>query len=462
MTKQLAKEIGKTLTPPKDFFKWCESQIPIYKWQNKQQTIISSNREHGEVIEKRLTKNSRLDFREKFYPFGIILVSKNRIEIQSYGYWLDVKGGEEKLEYRLTNFERFSNNKHIQAHTGYHNSWYHGLLSNYGYMSGAYTNTVFYPNNWQSKLKNNRDIKYLTLPRIQRKDINRIYKYRYEIEYLQKIGNKRLANNIMFTGKLPYGKDYYSTADMTIITKNWLKKNKSLLKKSDESFNKIMIQLYMAKRNIVMIDNLDRLLHYKQLMKLPKEVNWNKFQKWFIQQGKTFNYYMDYLNMLNELNITLNDNQVIFPKDLEKAHDNAVDIINQINADKRAKFLAEQKHQQELEEIAYQKRFKQLLKLEKEIDEFVFLVPKDIQEIIQEGNALHHCVGSSTYINDHKKGKTNIIFIRQKDEVEKPYFTLEYKNQHVAQVQGKYNRETVPNDLQKAINKWEDKIKRIS
>lgn len=448
MTNQLAKEIGKTLTPPKDFFKWCESQIPIYIWKNKQQMIISSNREHGEVIEKRLTKNSRLDFREKFYPFGIILVSKNRIEIQSYGYWLDVKGGEEKLEYRLTNFERFSNNKHIQAHTGYHNSWYHGLLSNYGYMSGAYTNTIFYPNNWQSKLKNNRDIKYLTLPRIQRQDISRIYKYRYEIEYLQKIGNKRLAKNIMFTGKLPYGKDYYSTVDMTIINKNWLKKNKSLLKNSDKSFNEIMIELYLQKRNIKMIDNIDRLVHYKQLKKLPNEINLRKFINYLEEQKFSFDYYLDYIYMLQELETPLTSDLVIFPKDIRKAHDDLVSVIGKLK--------------RELEEKEYEKRQKSLQKYEQEIDEFMFLVPKDLQEIVNEGNALHHCVGGKHYLDNHTKGNTNIIFIRQKDEVEKPYFTLEYKNQHVAQVQGKYNRETVPDDLQKAINKWEDKIKRIS
>lgn len=448
MTNQLAKEIGKTLTPPKDFFKWCESQIPIYIWKNKQQMITSSNREHGEVIEKRLTKNSRLDFREKFYPFGIILVSKNRIEIQSYGYWLDVKGGEEKLEYRLTNFERFSNNKHIQAHTGYHNSWYHGLLSNYGYMSGAYTNTIFYPNNWQSELKNNRDIKYLTLPRIQRQDISRIYKYRYEIEYLQKIGNKRLAKNIMFTGKLPYGKDYYSTVDMTIINKNWLKKNKSLLKNSDKSFNEIMIELYLQKRNIKMIDNIDRLVHYKQLKKLPNEINLRKFINYLEEQKFSFDYYLDYIYMLQELETPLTSDLVIFPKDIRKAHDDLVSVIGKLK--------------RELEEKEYEKRQKSLQKYEQEIDEFMFLVPKDLQEIVNEGNALHHCVGGKHYLDNHTKGNTNIIFIRQKDEVEKPYFTLEYKNQHVAQVQGKYNRETVPDDLQKAINKWEDKIKRIS
>lgn len=448
MTNQLTKEIGKTLTPPKDFFKWCESQIPIYKWQNKQQTIISSNREHGEVIEKRLTKNSRLDFREKFYPFGIILVSKNRIEIQSYGYWLDVKGGEEKLEYRLTNFERFSNNKHIQAHTGYHNSWYHGLLSNYGYMSGAYTNTVFYPNNWQSKLKNNRDIKYLTLPRIQRQDINRIYKYRYEIEYLQKIGNKRLANNIMFTGKLPYGKDYYSTADMTIITRNWLQSHKSLLKNSDKTFNEIMIELYLQKRNIKMIDNIDRLIHYKQLKKLPKEIKLNKFINYLEEQKFSFDYYLDYIYMLQELKTPLKSDLVLFPKELTKAHDDLVNVIGKL--------------ERELEEKAYQKRLPKIRKYEQEIDEFLFLVPKELQEIVNEGNQLSHCVGSKRYLDNHLNGSTNIIFIRQKDNINKSYFTLEYKNQRVAQVQGYEDKATVPESVKQAINKWEDKIKRIS
>ncbi|EAC3539362.1 hypothetical protein CBA12_15395 [Listeria monocytogenes] len=448
MTNQLAKEIGKTLTPPKDFFKWCESQIPIFEWSNKEKTIKSSERTGCELIKKRLTKNSRLTFSVKFYQFSIILVSKNRIEIQSHDYWQEIKEGKEILSKRLTNFERFENGKHIKAYNTYNNQWDNGLRTSYGFMSGNYTNTIFYPNNWQSKLKNNRDLKYLTLPRIQRQDISRIYKYRYEIEYLQKIGNKRLAENIMFTGKLPYGKDYYSTVDMTTINKNWLKKNKSLLKKSDKSFNEIMIQLYLETRNIKMIDNLDRLIHYKQLKKLPKEINLRKFINYLKEQKFSFDYYLDYIYMLQELETPLISDLIIFPKDIRKAHDDLVSVIGKL--------------ERELEEKEYEKRQKSLQKYEQEIDEFMFLVPKDLQEIVNEGNALHHCVGGKHYLDNHTKGNTNIIFIRQKEKVEKPYFTLEYKNQHVAQVQGKYNRETVPNDLQKAINKWEDKIKRIS
>ncbi|MBO0444307.1 PcfJ domain-containing protein [Vagococcus fluvialis] len=448
MTNQLSKEIGKTLTPPKDFFKWCESQIPIFEWSNKEKTIKSSERTDCELIKKRLTKNSRLTFSVKFYQFSIILVSKNRIEIQSHDYWQEIKEGKEILSKRLTNFERFENGKHIKAYNTYNNQWDNGLRTSYGFMSGNYTNTIFYPNNWQSKLKNNRDLKYLTLPRIQRQDISRIYKYRYEIEYLQKIGNKRLAENIMFTGKLPYGTDYYSTVDMTTINKNWLKKNKSLLKNSDKSFNEIMLELCFKKQNIKMIDNIARLVHYKQLKKLPKEISLNKFINYFKKNNFSIDYYLDYIYMLQELGTPLKSDLVIFPKDIKKAHDDLVSVIGKL--------------ERELEEKAYQKQLPKIRKYEQEIDEFMFLVPKDLQEIVNEGNALHHCVGGKHYLDNHTKGNTNIIFIRQKDEVEKPYFTLEYKNQHVAQVQGKYNRETVPNDLQKAINKWEDKIKRIS
>lgn len=249
----LTKTIGKPLTPPKNFFKWCERQIPTYQWSNKHQTIKASERTDCRIIKKRLTKNSCLTFPDKFYPFAIILVSKNRIEIQSYGYWHEIKDGKEIITSRLTNFECFSNGQHIKANH-WDNHFYNGLLSNYGFMSGAYTNTVFYPNNWQDKFKQNRDMKYIDLPRIQRQEISRIYKYRYEIEYLQKIGNRILSDNIMFTGKLPYGKDYYSTADMTIITRNWLKGHKSLLKNSDKTFNEIMIEIYLQKRNIKMID----------------------------------------------------------------------------------------------------------------------------------------------------------------------------------------------------------------
>lgn len=206
---------------------------------------------------------------------------------------------------------------------------------------------------------------------------------------------------------------------------------------------------------------------------LPKEVRLAKFQTYFLKQDRPFRYYIDYLDMTKELKIPLNDDNVIFPKDLTKAHNDRVNTINLIRQEEYKRH--QEKYQRELKkqqlkkarkqrknEKAYQKRIKQVMKFEQEIDEFVFLVPKDLQEIINEGCSLHHCVGSSRYLEEHSKGKTNIIFIRKKEDVETPFFTLEYQNNQVEQVQGKYDREEVPDNVQQAIDKWQQVIQKVS
>lgn len=53
-------------------------------------------------------------------------------------------------------------------------------------MSSAYTNTVFYPNNWQEKLTTISELKYLQLPEIERQELAHIYKYRNEIEFYKR------------------------------------------------------------------------------------------------------------------------------------------------------------------------------------------------------------------------------------------------------------------------------------
>lgn len=45
------------------------------------------------------------------------------------------------------------------------------------------------------------------------------------------------------------------------------------------------------------------------------------------------------------------------------------------------------------------------------------------KELVEEGDALHHCVG--TYAKDHANGKTAIFFVRRVKESGNSYFTLE-------------------------------------
>ena len=437
------KKTPKPLTPPKAFFNWCTAQIPTYEWQNKKETILASSRKNCPIIKKRLTKYSRLSFPTKFYSFGIILVRAKRIEIQTHSYWQTITDGIENLIYEPSNLERFSNDTHVKAH--YENGhWHEGLLANYGFMSSAYTNTVFYPNNWQEKLTTVSELKYLQLPEIERQELAHIYKYRNEIEFLQKIGATTLANEIIFDDYRNIFGLYFHKVDMRVITKKWLKANKQKLKTRNPTFHEFMLEKTLKERNAPMINEIEKYVHYSQIKQLPKEVNLTKFQKWFIRKGERFDYYMDYLHMLEELNTPLNNDSVLYPENLQVAHDNAMNTLNLLKS--------------EIEEKQYQERKNQIKALEAEIDDLLFLTPHSLQEIIQEGSILRHCVGSQHYIERHTQGKTTIVFIRRKEKPDMPYFTLEYRNQQVIQIQGKCNRQEVPEKIKQAVRQWQENL----
>ncbi|WP_185952831.1 PcfJ domain-containing protein [Enterococcus faecalis] len=436
------KKTPKPLTPPKAFFNWCTAQIPTYEWQNKKETILASSRKNCPTIKKRLTKCSRLSFPTKFYSFGIILVRAKRIEIQTHSYWQTITDGTETLIYEPSNLERFSNDTHVKAH--YENGhWHEGLLANYGYMSSAYTNTVFYSNNWQEKLTTISELKYLKLPTISRQELAHVYKYRNEIEFLQKIGATTLANEILFNDERNVFGTWHKKVDMRIITKNWLKANKQRLKTTNPTFHMLMLEKTLKERKVARIEGIENYLHYSQIKQLPKEVNLTKFQHWFMRKGERFSYYMDYLHMLEELNTPFTDD-VLFPKNLQLAHDNATNTLNLL--------------ERELEEQQYQERKIQLKALETEIDDLLFLAPHSLQEIVEEGQVLHHCVGSQHYLEQHTNGTTTIIFIRRKEEPSMPYFTLEYRNQQVTQIQGKRNRQEVPEKIKQAVRQWQENL----
>ena len=87
------------------------------------------------------------------------------------------------------------------------------------------------------------------------------------------------------------------------------------------------------------------------------------------------------------------------------------------------------------------------------MDDFTFIVPKTAKELIDEGKALKHCVGGGGYINDHADGKTTIVFVRLKNKMEQPFYTIEYKNRSIKQLRGFRNQEPTK-EVKQACDKW--------
>lgn len=129
--------------------------------------------------------------------------------------------------------------------------------------------------------------------------------------------------------------------------------------------------------------------------------------------------YRDYLDMASKLEWNMKSTMVLFPKDFKQAHQTAVD---QFNKQKQSKLKMDLKRVLNSHLYDY------------EDDELTIVVPHTGAQIVKEGQTLHHCV--ARYVDDVAKGKTMILFVRQKSNPKKPFYTLEWKNNKIIQCYG--------------------------
>ena len=80
--------------------------------------------------------------------------------------------------------------------------------------------------------------------------------------------------------------------------------------------------------------------------------------------------------------------------------------------------------------------------------------PKTAAEIVEEGHALHHCVGG--YVSRVANKECMILFLRKKEEPDKPFYTIEIKNGAVQQIHG-YDNCDPPPMVEKYLKVWKQK-----
>ena len=435
------------LTPPKSFFDWCKSQIPSYIWSNKSKTIVSSQHKANYVERKRLTSRTNLDFFDCYKSFAIILVTRKRIEIQTYGYWSRVVNGIQSIENGLVNFEQFSNGNHVKV-TEQYGQYVYGLSEQFGFMSGPYTHTKLYPNGWEERVQSVSELRYVECSKdLHFRDIHHLYKYKDEIEFLQKIGAWKLANEVMYPRYTYCYSGCRKSVDMRTINKKWLKENKAFFRNSDRDFMSYELERRIKQRDGKVVPGIEKYLDYRDIKCIPKGVGMVRFQNWVIRNEIDMSYYHDYLGLLKDLQIDPTGNEnLIIPKDLSAAHDNAVQLLNQIKEEERLKEL-------KVERERLKRRHKNLKKLEMTIGAFAFVVPTKAEDLIREGKALHHCVGGASYIEEHSQGKTTIVFVRTVDNKLTPLYTMEYKAGEIYQLRGKHNQDA-PEEVYEVARKW--------
>jgi len=157
----------------------------------------------------------------------------------------------------------------------------------------------------------------------------------------------------------------------------------------------------------------------------------------------TMRDWLDYLENAKKLDYDLRSNSILFPKDLRTAHDRVIELIKKKEEAIHDESIKEQ--EAELNELyGYEK------------GGYIVRAPKGVDEIIAEGAALNHCVG--TYISRIARRETTVLFLREAANPDKPFYTIEVKDGNVRQVRGLNNCEATP-EVKKFMAKWEKTIK---
>lgn len=152
--------------------------------------------------------------------------------------------------------------------------------------------------------------------------------------------------------------------------------------------------------------------------------------------------YRDYLDMCAGQDYDMRSSFVLYPKDLQKSHDRVAQHIKVRNdGDTMRAFRAAYAHVGD--------------SLDFEHGGMAIVRPGTPDEIVEEGNALHHCVGS--YISRVAKRECLILFLRRCGDLAKPYYTIELRHRRIVQVRGQGNQDPTP-EVRDFVDRWKREV----
>ena len=152
--------------------------------------------------------------------------------------------------------------------------------------------------------------------------------------------------------------------------------------------------------------------------------------------GVTLHSWTDYVRMGESLGYDFKQRDVLLPKNLRERHDAAAAALK-IKGD-------------EITAKKYRTRRKRLeKKYAYAMDGMTVVVPKGIEDIVNEGKTLKICVGS--YADRHVEGKTTILFLRHERRPERSWLCIELDNRgELQQIRG-YRNEGYPHAVKPEV-----------
>lgn len=275
--------------------------------------------------------------------------------------------------------------------------------------------------------------------------------YHNDISRVNAVDREYTLELLLKSGKTKLAEIYVNecwTADMRKV----LRYNAKLLERPNASRVRLASSLGTTKYQTGMIQFSYPL--YQQpaaaILEVLELCSWNKFHKYikkqyvYKQHTQKSNYLVDYLDYRKKnRELGLPD----FPDNLYEAKE----VVRE-QLDKKKREDDNKKYNPRI-----QKRIKDLFKID--FKDFIVFPAPSLNALYDEGKEMHHCVAQ--YAEKYASGKTDIYFLRTKENPDQPLVTIEVKNGKLAQARGKHN-EQPPKETLPVINKLVSKYSEVS
>ena len=235
-----------------------------------------------------------------------------------------------------------------------------------------------------------------------------------------------------------------------IICLEWLRKEKQRNTIIADTVIRWMEESYIRPENLEFIENCMSAQQVKNYLERQSHETGCQIQE-------ILSLWKDYLAMARRINMDIHDPIVYRTRNLKKRHDELVAAIKDRDLALRADDIA--KTFPEVDAIC--REIKE--KYEYKGKEYLITAPERIEDILKEGDSLHHCVDKGgNYFERINTRESYILFLRKAEEPEKPYYTLEVEpNGTIRQRRTEYNRQ-LP-DLEKAsrfLELWQKQLQK--
>jgi hypothetical protein len=263
----------------------------------------------------------------------------------------------------------------------------------------------------------------------------RLYEQYPQTEYILKLGLNNYVTSKLILEKVAKDKRF----------RKWLARNREELKSKRHYITTIM-QAYRKNKPLAEIQALEtakKELRYNSTYKPIRELFKDDRERFFSYIGKqqaNISSYADYLKACDFLGLDMEVEKNRYPHNFKRWHDIRIDEYN------TAKAIADEKERAELYKqfaIVAEKYFA-LQNFTK--GDYSVIIARSPADLIREGDILHHCVGKMNYDQKIIREETLIFFIRNKDNPDMPFVTIEYSpnSRRVLQCYG--DKDTKPDD----------------